>query len=242
MRAIVVVMALAGAARAGPRVIDVAIETDAVDPTEVARVIELPAGAHVVAMRFGDRDAIAMRADRGYARYRAEVDRERDPALLEQDHGRATLRVFPVSRSAPARVQLTIDDGPIAPAALYVGPPPSRGRSPVVVCSMPIVESFSDRSLTSLEIRHGVRLHTPAVRACYSRALQRDRALAGALELHFVIGADGAVAAVAVDGALAAASDDVRACVAREVATWRFREGDRAVAVGYPLIFEPPAR
>ena len=43
---------------------------------------------------------------------------------------------------------------------------------------------------------------------------------------------------MSVDGSLA--SDDVRACLAQEVASWRFDPGPEVVVVNYPLSFVLP--
>lgn len=115
-------------------------------------------------------------------------------------------------------------------------PDPARRRPLVIGC---VLASDDDhdrvRSLTPTEIRRLVRLHHPQLRTCYQRAAQRDHTLAGEAILRFAITAAGAVGAVEIDGTLR--DLDATACLAREVATWRLREGPGVTAVRYPLRF-----
>jgi len=224
------------------------VEVTAISPAPVERDIsvEVPDGMHVVGMDIeigGEKtSARTMPAADATERFLGVVHARRDPALLEEDeYGRVVLHVFPIERDRPAHVRLTVapDAGVDATTSLYAEtpPPPAHGRVPHVI-SDPIAEPAFDASLDPHEIRALVRLHEPQLRRCYSVELQRDHALAGTAELHFVVGTDGAVESAVAGGSLP--SPDALACLAHEVATWRFREGDRPVAVNYPLTFEPP--
>jgi Vault protein inter-alpha-trypsin domain len=242
-------IAMTAAAQADPAVSTVMVTTGEASATEVVLPIELPDGAHVTAMAIVGDDgtrlkATAMRADRAAGLYQDEVDRARDPALLEQrPDGRVVLHVYPVTRDRPVRIELTVADRglPIAPVALYAGPPPGpRGRQAAIVTCRLFAEAAVDLSTVGAhEIRRLVRLHTPQLRRCYSVALQRDRALEGTAALHFAITPSGTIGSVSVDGTLG--SDEVRACLAAEVAGWRVHAGSETVVVNYPLRFVPPA-
>jgi len=238
--------------------IDVPITStsDRVEERDVA--IEVPAGMRVVALELataggGRSEARLMRADDAHEQFRVAVERERDPALLEVQDGRAILRVFPVAADRPAHVTLELEpivpDGPYldAPVArgldehvsLYAATPEVRGHGRIArVIIDPVGEPARENTLDWREIRAFVRLHEPQLRRCYDLALARDHALAGTAELRFVIGADGAVASVAVGGSLA--SPDANACLAHEVASWTFRASDSATVASYPINFELP--
>ncbi|MCE9574776.1 MAG: AgmX/PglI C-terminal domain-containing protein [Deltaproteobacteria bacterium] len=143
----------------------------------------------------------------------------------------------PARRAAPQRVVT-------AATSLFAGEPmgasmrawPRRQSAPVISCALGTPDAFYGvRSVDPQEIRALVTLHHPQLRTCYQRAAQRDHALAGEAVLHFAIDATGAVDGVRVDGTLD--DGDAVACLASEVATWRFREGSGVTAVNYPLRF-----
>jgi hypothetical protein len=224
------------------------VEVTAISPVAVERdvSVDVPDGMHVVAMEIesgGVRaQAHAMPATDASERFLRIVRLQRDPALLEQgDDGRVVLHVYPVERDRPAhaRILLARETQVLGEqTALYAEtPPPAHERIPVVIIDQaPSVER--ETSLDPREIRRFVHLHQPQLRRCYDVALLRDHALAGTAELHFVIGADGAVATAAVDGSLPSA--DALACLEHEVATWQFHATDGPIAVNYPIDFEPP--
>lgn len=92
-----------------------ALSTKALDARELVTTLDVPTGAHVTGLAVtigGQRfDGAAFASSTASARYRAIVSRKGDPALLEHTestrrHDRLTLRVFPVTKTTPATVEV----------------------------------------------------------------------------------------------------------------------------------------
>ena len=88
-------------------------------------------------------------------------------------------------------------------------------------------------------IQRVVRQHIARLRACYEEGLARNAGLAGRLAFRFVIGADGRVAQVDMDGA-GLADARVNACLTRVFGSFEFpRPEGGTITVTYPLVFGP---
>ena len=89
-------------------------------------------------------------------------------------------------------------------------------------------------------IRRIVRAHHNEIRGCYNTALAKDPSVRGRLVVHFVIAANGEVAAAAIGSSeiVDAALDQ---CVVSKVRRWRFPTGDNhgVAEVHYPFLLEP---
>lgn len=119
-----------------------------------------------------------------------------------------------------------------APSARVASPPPPPP---------PAAEGSATRGLLEPEaIRAVINTHLDEVSACHERGLARDRNAAGGVMIRFVIGTTGAVtSAQPTEGDYPLA--EVRECIARAVAQWRFpapAEGG-TVTVNYPFNIEP---
>jgi len=75
-----------------------------------------------------------------------------------------------------------------------------------------------------------------SLRWCYQRVAQYRRGLEGTLVTHFSITREGKIEDVSVDGDID--NDDIKRCIARELAVMEFPEGDTRVRVNYPLTFK----
>jgi hypothetical protein len=119
----------------------------------------------------------------------------------------------------------------------YGGPPlhdVSCIRSPAGTCEMRVAGSLS-----SDDIRRVIRRHHPRFSFCYESGLRRDPALAGRLEVDFVIGHDGTVVSVRA-GKADLKDGDVLSCVVRAFYGITFpAPGAGVVTVSYPLMFSP---
>ena len=258
-----VAMALVCPASAEPSVrrLAILVTSDSATPREEVRPVRIPRGARVVGMSviIDGQTSVArdLQPDVAAARYESLLESYRDPALLEHvvshdDHDEMRLRVFPVSMTQPAHVELVVE----APAerewmtddtvARHVSPqrslvalePPARagGRVPVVtICGFggrPIVSGDLDKTT----IRRYMRRQLPRVKGCYDRALLRDATIAGRVTLHFRIHGDGRTHAATVDGDVA--DESLRACIREELSRFEFPVVPTlagAIEVNYPL-------
>ncbi len=92
-------------------------------------------------------------------------------------------------------------------------------------------------------IRKVVRAHIDQARHCYEKSLQRNPGLGGKVSMKWTIGVDGTVLhAQHVRSGSKDAMDDVGACLAKAVRTWRFPTFAKApaggVVVQYPFVFK----
>lgn len=166
------------------------------------------------------------------------------------------LRVSFVSRGERARIALTValdakprdgdwmsadtvPRGYVAPTLSLVARP-DLSAMPTVTISQPVSSCGVDIGLDGRAIRKFIRRQLPRLEACYERALRTERTLAGTAVMHFDIPPDGRVTAISVDGTLP--SDDVRACIAADLAQWQLPEvrgSTTTVRINYPLTFRP---
>lgn len=148
---------------------------------------------------------------------------------------------------APA-LGLVVDGKPAAAAMLAVDPTAARNvEQPHVDADHSLFVDADDatppilatesvpirRDFGKAEVRRVIELHHPQLRGCYLEAVQRDRSVAGTAMLQFVI-ADGRVTHADVAGDLPEA---LRACVANQLASWDFPQGDTEIEVHYPITF-----
>jgi len=251
--------------------------------------IEVPRGARVTAMQMlsqGVRsEARTLPSVTAAERFRAVTEVRVDPALLElvegtRDFDRLRLHVFPVAKTQPARVQITIElpeirtlelDAPgqlaitvdeqsitgrrvalpASPSWMDADPAqrphvtaltslfaiePARAGSEIVLPRVWIGCGLThERSLDKVAVRRPIKLAMPRLRSCYTRQLQGHWDLEGTAELHFMIDHDGRTRDVSITGTLA--NDDVRACLAEEVTTWKYSPIDTRMRISYPLTF-----
>ena len=256
------------------------------DAHEIATTLDVPRGSRVTGMAVtigGARSrAHVLSAVSARERYRSIVERKADPALLElagstRSADRLSLRVFPVAKSSPARVEIELqlpDVGAVAldtPAQLAVeldGKPSNAkaialrprpwmatdtavrehvtlltslfadapaGPMPTVTIGATWSSCGFDVSVDARTIRKQVKLAHPRLTHCWLREAQRDPTLEGSAVMHFVIMRDGRTQGISVDGTLDDAK--VRACIADEIATWKFHESTTIVQVNYPIEF-----
>lgn len=97
------------------------------------------------------------------------------------------------------------------------------------------------KELGAEDIRRSVHQQMPRVRACYERVLKGEENLRGRLVMAFSIEPDGSVSSAKVAN-YELGSDKVARCVTHAVGAFRFPEGTEAVAVEYPMVFEPGNR
>lgn len=97
------------------------------------------------------------------------------------------------------------------------------------------------KELGAEDIRRSVHQQMPRVRACYERVLKGEENLRGRLVMAFSIEPDGSVSSAKVAND-ELGSDKVARCVTHAVGAFRFPEGTEAVAVEYPMVFEPGNR
>jgi hypothetical protein len=160
------------------------------------------------------------------------------------------LRIAGVSRAEKTRVVLTavlnaesgdwmtedtVPRGYVAPALSMVAQlPPSS--IPAITIAQPVIAT--DCFFDSRSIRKTVKRQHARLRACYERGLMRDHDLAGTVVLHFDIPPSGRVEKTGVSGTLP--SDEVRACIAEDLAQWQFpafSKDSATVRISYPLHF-----
>jgi len=116
-----------------------------------------------------------------------------------------------------------VDAKPVEPGLTSTGAP-TRGTLPKAVI---------DERLKSA---------SPAIQACYERALKTKPQLRGSVDINFVVGPDGKVAHADVsDGADALDDSATVDCILNEIRQLAFPEpkGGR-VFLNYPLKLEPP--
>jgi hypothetical protein len=93
--------------------------------------------------------------------------------------------------------------------------------------------------LSREEVERVVRSRKGTIHACYQRAVNRDRSLAGKLVVNFRIGADGKVASVRIEpGKSSLRSAEVESCIKRQIQGLQFPAKGGAI-VNYPFIFTP---
>lgn len=94
-------------------------------------------------------------------------------------------------------------------------------------------------ALSKAAIRDVIRWHGPEVRDCFSRAAATQPALAGRIELSWVIDCSGAVTKPAV--AETSLPAPVNECVLANVKRWRFPapQGGGSVNITFPWVFKP---
>jgi hypothetical protein len=119
-----------------------------------------------------------------------------------------------------------------------------RGEHEVTTVAMtePVVPPNVDKEL----IRKVVRSHVDQARHCYEKSLQANAGLGGKVSLKWTIAADGGVSHAqhvrSGAGGRDSALDDVGACLAKAVRTWRFPKlpgvGAAGVVVQYPFVFK----
>lgn len=97
------------------------------------------------------------------------------------------------------------------------------------------------KELGAEDIRRSVHQQMPRVRACYERVLKGEENLRGRLVMAFSIEPDGSVSSAKVAND-ELGSEKVARCVTHAVGAFRFPEGTEAVAVEYPMVFEPGNR
>jgi len=110
-------------------------------------------------------------------------------------------------------------------------------------CTLTMQVAETIPMLSASDIRATVQRHENEVRACYNRALVRDREAAGRVVVSFVIDGDGSVPAAVVE---ASEIDDPRmhACLSKAVKRWTFPTppGTWSSLVHYPYVFSVPDR
>jgi hypothetical protein len=128
--------------------------------------------------------------------------------------------------SIPAVAETWMDTDPTerlvvdATSTLYAGdqvtPPPQIFHRNPAAESLPAV-TYSDRRF---ELRKHIRARATALRHCYELGVLIEPTLSPDAKLALDIGTDGAVSDVTVSGDLS--RDDIRSCIADEVASWSF--------------------
>jgi hypothetical protein len=89
------------------------------------------------------------------------------------------------------------------------------------------------------EVLRIVRINYGRFRLCYERGLRGDSTLAGRVDIHFVIDAQGSVKSV-TDGGATLHDEDTVACVRRGFTALAFpAPSSGTVKVTYPLVFAP---
>jgi TonB family protein len=88
-------------------------------------------------------------------------------------------------------------------------------------------------------IRRVIRSHMPEVKFCYERALMGNKDLQGRVQVKFMIGATGKVAASVVELSTLH-NQTTEQCVAEAVRRWEFPKPPAGiVSVTYPFVFKP---
>lgn len=96
-----------------------------------------------------------------------------------------------------------------------------------------------DGTLSESEIAGAMRVHVRALRACYESALKRNPKLGGKLVLRFEIDESGRAADFGFEDD-SVRSGEVRECIARRAAHWRFpKPSGGTVFVEYPVLLTP---
>ncbi len=85
-----------------------------------------------------------------------------------------------------------------------------------------------------LAIRKMMRLNRERITYCYERVAQWQPALAGTVDLRFVIEPDGRVSTAQATSAF---PDDINRCLEHVLTAWTFLPGDGKTLVNYPLQF-----
>jgi hypothetical protein len=141
----------------------------------------------------------------------------------------------PVPEGTPVTEATSLYAGP-SPIAVVPADGRARTRAPTVIVDRFATPMWRMPPVSSQEIRKYIRLHLPALRACYTRAAQRDNALAGEVTLRFVIHVNGSVLETKIDSEIE--DDEMIGCLDEIVSSWSFRRGGEIVAVNYPLRFK----
>ncbi len=91
--------------------------------------------------------------------------------------------------------------------------------------------------LTREEVDRVVKSRKGTIQACYQKAVNRDRSLAGKLVVNFRISADGKVTSARIEpGKSSLRNAEVESCVKRQIQGLKFPAKGGAV-VNYPFIF-----
>lgn len=127
------------------------------------------------------------------------------------------------------------------PRKLEVVPPHVDANTSLAVASeLPVTIVMPEprvwRDIDKSMIKRRLAWRRDSLRWCYQRVAQYRRGLEGTLVAHFSITREGKIEDVSVDGDLD--NDDIRSCIARELAVMEFPEGDTRVRVNYPLTFK----
>lgn len=233
--------------------------------TEAVAPVRITGGARVVGMNatIGGVAMVTQRLLRLTARaqYDTIVRRVSDPALLEfvKSEGgtdELSLSVFPLMKSRGAHITLTLElpsERPEWMTADTVNDFVSEQSSLLAIEPAPLTRTFlptvticgfgthprAPGTLDKTIIRRYVKRNLPRAKACYERALIANKALTGTVNLHFAIGDDGKTSGIDVDGDLP--SDDVRACIAKDIEQWEFPPVAKGgvTQVNYPLTLVP---
>ena len=138
------------------------------------------------------------------------------------------------SRNAASGELRTSSIRPVAVSTVFAG----RKRQAALPRDDRGIETFhADGALTPAVVASELARRTGGLRAVYERALRRNPRLRGRAQLHFVIGRDGRVGQVEVNGVADREFGDDLASVASD---WRFPEpSDGPVIVKYPFTLRP---
>mgnify|MGYP002632666945 CR=1 FL=1 len=147
--------------------------------------------------------------------------------------GSQAARPMPSARPAPAAAESTGSSG-YGRGTGYYGK--KGGEAPSIAMQDPIVLGSLDRSA----IDRVIKQHLAQIRYCYQKELQKDPALAGRLEIKFVIDADGAVSRAEVKLSTLG-NEVVEQCILSRILRMRFPApaGGGIVVVSYPFVFQP---
>ncbi|MBL8910746.1 MAG: DUF2330 domain-containing protein [Archangium sp.] len=146
--------------------------------------------------------------------------------LIIADLPELDVKAVPLAKDAP-RVPYT---PPPQIQQTFAPPPPS----PRVNLADPTVGTGIQKE----QVVRIIKSNQGQLRYCYERELQRNPSLRGRVVLMFEIGAEGNVAASAIQSTTMNAPE-VESCIAGRAKTWRFPkpEGGAMVKVVYPMVF-----
>jgi hypothetical protein len=107
------------------------------------------------------------------------------------------------------------------------------------LCAAPVGASAAEGKLDQTLIQRVVRAHTPEIRACYEKVLERDPEAEGVVVVEFTIGTAGRVTEATVIGG-DIEDDRLHACMRGAVLGWLFPRPDGGeVGVSYPFVLLP---
>ncbi len=114
------------------------------------------------------------------------------------------------------------------------------GTGPREIAIKPGVATGDFSGLTREEIDKVVRGRANILKACYQKALNQKRGLAGKLIVNFVISADGSVKSTRIDPSSSLRDEGVEGCVRNNITRLRFPAKGGAI-VNYPFLFSQGA-